>query len=67
MKTLSECCKWTIRQSMGHYGPIGFTVQKLPLPKHLQDYIVAIGNNDKQPEFEDTKKETESSSDMMEH
>ena len=58
LKSLTECCKWTIRQSMGQNGAISYTTKRLPIPKYLQDYIKAVGHDKPQfPKMSDNKTE----------
>lgn len=54
VKSLTECCKWVIRQSMGEHGSIYTTAWKLPLPKHLIKFIIEV-NLDINEELEEAK------------
>ena len=55
---MTECCKWTIRQSMGQNGAISHITKRLPIPKYLQDYIIAVGHEKPQfPKMSDNKTE----------
>lgn len=43
LRSLSEICKWKIRDSILSGGNLKTAVNKLPIPKHLQDFLTARG------------------------
>ncbi len=43
MRSLSEICKWKIRESIESGGNIKTVVETLPIPKHLQDFLLTKG------------------------
>jgi len=55
LRSLSEVCKWKLRESIMSGASIQKAVKSLPIPKHLQTYLETRGHE--KPRFQFTEEE----------